>query len=49
MDEMDNERRRCRIRFTKKHDIEACEADCTRRFRQYNEVHPEGLRDQGHD
>jgi hypothetical protein len=45
MDEMDNERLRCRVRFTKKHEIEACEADFTRRFRQYNDIYLEGLRD----
>jgi hypothetical protein len=45
MDEMANERLRCRVRFTRKHEIEACEADFTRRFRQYNEIYLEGLRD----
>jgi hypothetical protein len=45
MDEMDTERLRCRARFTKKHEVEACEADYTRRFRQYNEIYLEGLRD----
>jgi hypothetical protein len=49
MDEMDNERLRCRTRFTRKRDIEACEADYTRRFRQYNEVYLEGLRGEGPD
>jgi hypothetical protein len=45
MDEMDNERLRCRARLTKKHDVEACEANYARRFREYNEIYLEGLRD----
>ena len=45
MDEMDNERMRCRERFARKREIEICEADYTRRFRHYNELYLELSRD----
>ena len=44
MDEMDNERLRCKARFSKKREVEACEADYTRRFRHYNEIYLEASR-----
>ncbi len=45
MDEMANERRRCQERFAKRHDVERCEADYTRRFREYNDAYLEASRD----
>ena len=45
MDEMANERLRCRGRFTRRREVEACEADYTRRFRQYNEIYLEAARE----
>ena len=45
MDEMANERLRCRERFTKPTEVARCEADYTRRFREYNELYLESTRD----
>jgi len=45
MDEMANERLRCRDRFPKRREAEACEADFTRRFRQYNEIYLDAARE----
>jgi hypothetical protein len=45
MDEMATERLRCRERLTKKREVEACEADFTRRFREFNELYLEASRD----
>ncbi len=45
MDEMANERLRCRERFTRQREVEACEADFTRRFRGYNEIYLEAARE----
>lgn len=45
MDEMGNERLRCRQRFQKRPQIEACEATFDRRFREYNEIYLEATRD----
>jgi hypothetical protein len=39
MDEMANEGRRCRDRFAARRQAEACEAEFSRRFRQYNEIY----------
>lgn len=45
MDEMANEMQRCRQRFQKKREIEACEAEFTRKFRQYNEMYLDASRE----
>jgi hypothetical protein len=45
MDDMANERLRCADRFTKPREVETCEADFTRRFRQYNELYLEASRE----
>jgi hypothetical protein len=45
MDEMANERLRCRERFKARGQVEACEAEFTRRFREYNEIYLEASRD----
>ncbi len=45
MDEMANERLRCRERFQKRREVERCEADYERRFREYNEMYLEAARD----
>jgi hypothetical protein len=45
MDEMANEALRCRQRFQKKREVEACEAEFTRKFRQYNEMYLEASRE----
>jgi hypothetical protein len=45
MDEMAGERLRCRERFSVRRQVEACEADYVRRFREYNEVYLEASRD----
>jgi hypothetical protein len=45
MDEMANERLRCRHRFEKRREIETCEASFDRRFREYNEIYVESARD----
>ena len=45
MDDMANQRLRCADRFTKRRDVEACEAEFTRRFRQYNEIYLEASRE----
>jgi hypothetical protein len=44
MDEMANEVRRCQ-RFQKKREIEVCEAEFNRKFRQYNEIYIEASRE----
>ncbi len=45
MDEMANERLRCRERFAKRGDVERCEAEYARRFREYNETYLEASRE----
>ncbi len=45
MDEMANERLRCRERFARRGDVERCEAEYARRFRQYNEIYLEAYRE----
>ena len=45
MDEMANEGLRCRARFAKPRDVATCEAEYTRRFREYNEVYLEAARE----
>jgi hypothetical protein len=45
MDEMAHERLRCRERFQKRQEVERCEADYDRRFREYNEMYLEAARD----
>jgi len=45
MDEMANEGLRCRERFAKPRDVATCEAEYTRRFREYNEVYIEAARE----
>ena len=45
MDEMANEALRCRHRFQKKREVEVCEAEFTRKFRQYNEMYLEASRE----
>jgi hypothetical protein len=45
MDEMAGEALRCRQRFQKKREIEACEAEFTRKFRQYNEMYIDASRE----
>jgi hypothetical protein len=45
MDEMANERLRCRERFTGRADVERCETDHARRFRQYNDIYLEASRE----
>jgi hypothetical protein len=45
MDEMANERLRCRERFQKRREVERCEADYARRFREYNQMYLEAARD----
>ncbi len=45
MDEMANERLRCRQRFQKRREIETCEAEYDRRFRQYDEMYLEASRE----
>lgn len=45
MDEVANERRRCRDRHTAPRQVEACEAELARRFREYNEIYLEAARD----
>ena len=45
MDEMANERMRCRDRFTRPREVEACEADFTRRYREYDEIYLEAARE----
>lgn len=45
MDEMANERLRCRERFKVRRQAEECEADYTRRFRGYNEIYMEASRE----
>jgi hypothetical protein len=45
MDEMANERLRCRERLAKKREVEACEADFARRFREFNELYLEASRE----
>ena len=45
MDEMANERLRCRERFAQRGDVERCEAEYARRFRQYNEIYLEASRE----
>jgi hypothetical protein len=44
MDEMANELRRCQ-RFQKKREIEVCEAEFNRKFREYNEIYIEASRE----
>ena len=45
MDEMATEALRCRQRFQKKREIETCEAEFTRKFRQYNEMYIDASRE----
>jgi hypothetical protein len=45
MDEMANERLRCHERFTKRVQVETCEADFTRRLREFNELYLEASRE----
>jgi hypothetical protein len=45
MDEMASEALRCRQRFQKKREIETCEAEFTRKFRQYNEMYIDASRE----
>ncbi|HEV8310922.1 MAG TPA: hypothetical protein VGW35_24945 [Methylomirabilota bacterium] len=45
MDEMDDERLRCRERFTAPRQIMDCEAGCERRYREYNEIYLEAARE----
>jgi hypothetical protein len=45
MDEMANEVRRCQTRFQKKREIEVCEAEFSRKLRQYNEIYIEASRE----
>jgi hypothetical protein len=45
MDEMANERLRCRQRFQKRREIETCETTLDRRAREYNEIYLEAARD----
>jgi len=45
MDEMANERLRCRQRFQKRREMETCEAEYDRRFRQYDEMYLEASRE----
>ena len=45
MDEMANERLRCRQRFQKRREIDTCEATLDRRVREYNEIYLEAARD----
>jgi hypothetical protein len=45
MDEMAAEALRCRQRFQKKREIEACEAEFARKFRQYNEMYIDASRE----
>jgi hypothetical protein len=45
MDEMANEGRRCRERFPARRQAEACEAEFSRRFREYNEIYLEATRE----
>jgi hypothetical protein len=42
---MANERLRCRERFQKRREVERCEADYARRFREYNQMYLEAARD----
>ncbi|HEV8676937.1 MAG TPA: hypothetical protein VGX21_23110 [Methylomirabilota bacterium] len=45
MDEMANERLRCRERFRDPRQVQACEAGYERRFRVYNEMYLEAARE----
>ncbi len=45
MDEMANEALRCGRRFQKRREVETCEAEFTRRFREYNEIYLEASRE----
>lgn len=45
MDEVANERLRCRERFRARGEIERCEAEYARRHRAYNELYLEAVRD----
>jgi hypothetical protein len=45
MDEMANEGLRCRARFAARRQVEACQAEFTRRFREYNEIYLEATRE----
>jgi hypothetical protein len=45
MDEMANEALRCRQRLQKKREVEACEAEFTRKLRQYNEMYIDASRE----
>ena len=45
MDEVAGERRRCAERFQSAQKIRDCQAECDRRYRVYNEVYVEALRD----
>jgi hypothetical protein len=45
MDEMANEALRCRQRFEKKREAEACETEFRRKFREYNEMYLEASRE----
>jgi hypothetical protein len=46
MDEMANEKLRCRVVFETKCGIALCEADYDRRFRHYNEIYIEASREE---
>ena len=45
MDEMANERLRCRERFQKRPEVERCEAAHERRYQEYNQMYLEAARD----
>jgi hypothetical protein len=45
MDEVANEGRRCPERLSSRHQVEACEAEFSRRFREYNEIYLEATRE----
>jgi hypothetical protein len=45
MDEMAGERLRCRERFTVRRQVDACEAEHVRRYREYNEIYLEASRE----
>lgn len=45
MDEVANERLRCRQRFRERTRVEACEAEHARRYREYNEIYLEAARE----
>jgi hypothetical protein len=45
MDEMANGALRCRERFSRPRQVQECEAEFTRRYREYNEIYLEAARD----